>query len=75
MCACRIVDVLELYAFVVKSVSVGRSPPSAADSQEQLSAERFPQAHVEPVGMAFSVADLSQVHAPAGRALHEHLAP
>ena len=38
-------------------------------------AGREPQAHVEPLGVTFSVADLLHVHSPAGRARHEHRGP
>ena len=56
------------YAFVVKSISVGNSPPSVAFSQVQELAERIPQAQVSPAGLAFSVAARSQVHSPAALA-------
>jgi len=59
---------LLLHVAVVKSVSVGNSPPSEARSHVQLSALLFPHEHVDPVTLAFSVAARSQVHWPAGRA-------
>lgn len=49
--------------------------PSEAFSQLQALAGRAPQAQVDPVGLAFSVAAFLQVHSPAGRARHEHRAP
>ena len=70
----------------MKSVSVGRSPPSVAFSQVHAAvmtvsmidcpiscglnslASREPQEHKLPLGVLFSVLDLSQVHSPAGRA-------
>ena len=63
------------YLEVVKSVSVGRSPPSAAFSQVQASAERAAQAQRSPLGVWFSVVARSQVQAPAGRARHEQRGP
>ena len=56
------------YAFVVKSVSVGNNPPSAAFSHVQEPDDRIPQAQVSPAGFAFSVAARSQVHSPAALA-------
>lgn len=61
-----------LQALVVKSVSVGNSPPSDAFSQVQLSALLMPQAQLEPVTLAFSVDALSHVHCPAGLAPVTH---
>jgi len=63
------------HALVVKSTSPGSSPPSAAFSQEQLPAARFPHAQVLPSTWAFSSEARSQVHIPAGRARHEQRAP
>jgi hypothetical protein len=57
-----------VYAFVVKSVSVAKSPPSVVEEQLQLVALLFPHAQVEPDGGRFSVAARSQVHCWAGRA-------
>jgi hypothetical protein len=56
------------YALVVKSVSVGSSPPSAAFSHVHELAERIPQEQVSPAGLVFSVAAREQVHSPAARA-------
>jgi len=63
------------YAPVVKSVSVGRSPPSEAFSHVHASAGRAPHEQREPLGVVFSVAARSQVHDPAGRARHEQRGP
>lgn len=61
----------------VKSVSVGRSPPSEAFSQVHAPAGREPQEHKDPAVEAreFSVLARSQVHSPAGRARQEHRGP
>lgn len=63
-----LIDLRLNQALVVKSTSPGSRPPSAAFSQVQLPAVRFPQAHVDPVDSEFSVLARSQVHSPAGRA-------
>jgi len=64
-----------IYLEVVKSVSVGRRPPSEAFSQVQASAGLAPQEQTEPLGAAFSVEALSHVQDPAGRARHEQRGP
>lgn len=53
---------------LVKSVSVGSRPPSAAFSQVQLPSFLMPQAQVDPVTLLFSLEALSHVHSPAGLA-------
>lgn len=63
------------HALVVKSVSVGKSPPSAAFSQLQLPSLLFPQAQVGPEGVAFSTAARSHVHSPAFLRRQEQRAP
>jgi len=63
------------YLEVVKSISFGFTPPSAAFSQVQASAGRAPQEQSEPLGVEFSVVARSQVQAPAGRARHEQRGP
>lgn len=63
------------YFIVVKSVSVGKSPPSGAFSQVQALASRCPQAQVAPVGFEFSTLARSHVHSPAGRIRQEHRGP
>lgn len=59
----------------MKSVSVGRSPPSVAFSQVQASAGLAAQAQRAPDGVSFSVEERSQLQAPAGRARHEQRGP
>lgn len=51
---------------MVKSVSSSLAPDSVP-AQEQESAERLPQAQVEPAGLVFSVEEREQVQAPAAR--------
>lgn len=65
-----------VYFLVVKSVSLGLAAPAVVDfSQVQASAGREPQAHEEPATGAFSVAERSQLHWPAGLAWQEQRAP
>lgn len=47
----------------------------ALGAGRHILAGREPQAHVEPLGVTFSVAALLHVHSPAGRARHEHRGP
>lgn len=51
----------------MKSVSSSLVAPVSVPEQEQESADRFPQAQVEPEGLVFSVDEREQVHAPAAR--------
>jgi len=49
--------------------------PTSVPLQVQESDERLPHAQVEPAGLLFSWLEREQVHSPAARWLHEHLAP
>lgn len=64
----------EPYFLVVKSISLGLYPPSAAFSQVQAPAGLEPHAQLLS-GFTFSVDALSQVHSPAGRARQEQRGP